>query len=310
MEFIHKSVLLPQCLDALDIKADGIYVDGTAGGAGHSRAIAERLDGGRLIALDRDPDAVETATKRLSGYPATVVQSNFCDMQTALAGLGIHQVDGVLLDLGVSSFQLDNIDRGFSYHGDAPLDMRMSKSGMSAADLIAQADVERLTQIFRDYGEEKFAYRIAQNIVRARADAPILTTAQLTDIIAHSVPAAARRDGHPARRCFQALRIAVNGELDSLSQGLDAAFDLLRVGGVLAVITFHSLEDRMVKQRFAAYCKGCECPPDFPVCVCGKTPRGALRLRKPIVADEAELRENPRSRSAKLRAVRKIRENP
>lgn len=307
MEFVHKSVLLEECLTALDIKPDGIYVDGTAGGAGHSRAIAARLDTGRLIALDRDPDAIKTATERLADYPATVVQSNFCDMTDALASLGIEKVDGVLLDLGVSSFQLDNIDRGFSYHGDAPLDMRMSKEGPSAADLIAQADVERLTQIFRDYGEEKFAYRIAQNIIRERGNAPILTTAQLTDIIARSVPAAARRDGHPARRCFQALRIAVNSELDSLSQGLDAAFELLAVGGVLAVITFHSLEDRMVKQRFASFCKGCECPPDFPVCVCGKTPRGELVLRKPIVASEAELSENPRSRSARLRAVRKIR---
>lgn len=309
MKFVHKSVLLDETITALDIKPDGIYVDGTAGGAGHSRAIAAKLlDGGRLIALDRDPDALKVARERLADYPAQVVQSNFCDMDTALADLGIDKVDGILMDLGVSSFQLDNIERGFSYHGDAPLDMRMSKEGRSAADLIAEFDAGELTRIFRDYGEEKFAYKIAQNIVRAREESPVLTTGQLSEIISRSVPAAARRDGHPARKCFQALRIAVNAELDSLSSALDKAFDLLKVGGVLAIITFHSLEDRMVKQRFASFCKGCDCPPDFPVCVCGKKAKGELVTRKPVVAGKEELEENPRSRSAKLRAVRRIEE--
>lgn len=309
MEFVHKSVLLDETITALDIKPDGIYVDGTAGGAGHSRAIAAKLlDGGRLIALDRDPDAIKVARGRLADYPAQVVQSNFCDMDTALADLGIDKVDGILMDLGVSSFQLDNIERGFSYHGDAPLDMRMSKEGRNAADLIAELDAGELTRIFRDYGEEKFAYKIAQNIVRAREESPILTTGQLSEIISRSVPAAARRDGHPARKCFQALRIAVNAELDSLSSALDKAFNLLKVGGVLAIITFHSLEDRMVKQRFASFCKGCDCPPDFPVCVCGKKAKGELVTRKPVVAGREELEENPRSRSAKLRAVRRIEE--
>lgn len=306
MEFVHKSVLLDETIDALHIDPAGIYVDGTAGGAGHSLAIAKQLTTGRLIALDRDPDAVAVATERLKDYPATVVQSNFCDMDTALEKLGIERVDGIMMDLGVSSFQLDNAERGFSYHGDAALDMRMSKEGRSAADIVAEADVDELTAIFRDYGEEKFAYRIAQNIVKSREEAPILTTGQLSEIISRSVPAAARRDGHPARKCFQALRIAVNAELDSLSDGLEKAFELLRVGGVLAVITFHSLEDRMVKQRFAGFCRGCECPPDFPVCVCGKKPKAELVTRKPVAPGKEELENNPRSRSAKLRAVRRI----
>lgn len=307
MEFAHKSVLLDESLKALDIKPDGVYVDGTAGGAGHSREIAALLSGGKLIALDQDPDAVAVATQRLAEFDcARVVQSNFCDVDRVLSELGIAGADGILLDLGVSSFQLDNVERGFSYHGDAPLDMRMSKSGRSAADLVAELDVQSLTDIFRNYGEEKFAYKIARNIVEERGETPVLTTGQLSGIIARSVPAAARRDGHPARRCFQALRIAVNGELDSLSDGLDRAFEALNPGGVLAIITFHSLEDRMVKQRFAGFCKGCDCPPDFPVCVCGKKPRGVLVTRKPISPSEEELKNNPRSRSAKLRAVKKM----
>lgn len=307
MEFSHTSVLLQESIHALDIKPDGIYVDGTAGGAGHSIQIAKRLTTGRLIALDRDPDAVKTASERLKPYPqAAVVQTNFSDIDRALHTLDIEAVDGVLLDLGVSSYQLDNIERGFSYHGDAPLDMRMSQSGPSAADLLASASTEKLAEIFRNYGEEKFAYRIAKNIVAARERAPIITTGQLSEIIIRSVPAAARRDGHPARKCFQALRIAVNSELDSLSDGLDRAFDALKIGGVLAVITFHSLEDRIVKHRFADFCKGCECPPDFPVCVCGKVPRGALVTRKPILPSQKEIDSNIRSRSAKLRAIKRI----
>lgn len=306
MEFNHKSVLLGETIDSLNIKPDGIYVDGTAGGAGHSREIAKRLKEGRLIALDRDPDAVAVATERLTGFNATVVNCNFSEMREALENLGIYKVDGILLDLGVSSYQLDNGERGFSYHKEAPLDMRMSKQGRTAADLVNTLSRDELCRIFRDYGEEKFAYKIAGEIVKFREIKPIATTTELADIIASAVPAAARRDGHPARKCFQALRIEVNGELQSLADTLDTAFDLLNEDGVLSIITFHSLEDRMVKQKYKEYCTGCTCPPDFPVCVCGKTPRGSLVTRKPVVATEQELKENPRSRSAKLRAIRKL----
>ena len=303
MEFIHKSVLLEETIAALNIKPDGIYVDGTAGGAGHSSEIAKRLKNGFLFALDRDPDAVKIASERLKGYPAKVIESNFSDMASVLADEGIDGVDGVLLDLGVSSYQLDSAERGFYYRADAPLDMRMSKSGLSAADIVNTYSVQQLTDIFRDYGEEKFAYKIANRIVKEREKEPILNTLRLADIIAASVPAAARRDGHPARKCFQAIRIAVNGELDILGGALDSAFGLLKKDGVLAVITFHSLEDRIVKQKFKEYCTGCICPPDFPVCVCGRTPRGHLAFKKPTEPTEKELNENPRSRSAKLRAI-------
>lgn len=303
MEFIHKSVLLEETIAALNIKPDGIYVDGTAGGAGHSSEIAKRLKNGFLFSLDRDPDAVKIASERLKGYPAKVIESNFSDMAWVLADEGIDGVDGVLLDLGVSSYQLDSAERGFSYRADAPLDMRMSKSGLSAADIVNTYSVQQLTDIFRDYGEEKFAYKIANRIVKEREKEPILTTLRLADIIAASVPAAARRDGHPARKCFQAIRIAVNGELDILGGALDSAFSLLKKDGVLAVITFHSLEDRIVKQKFKEYCTGCICPPDFPVCVCGRTPRGHLAFKKPTEPTEKELSENQRSRSAKLRAI-------
>ena len=306
MEFKHISVLLNETVDSLNIKPDGIYVDGTAGGAGHSLEIAKRLENGRLIALDRDPDAVKIATERLSGFPATVVKSNFEDMDTALQALGVDKVDGILLDLGVSSYQLDAAERGFSYHKEAALDMRMSKEGASAADLVNSLSRDELTRIFRDYGEEKFAYRIAGEIVKRRASAPITTTTQLAEIICDSVPAAARRDGHPARKCFQALRIEVNNELGSLENVLDKAFELLKSDGVLSIITFHSLEDRMVKRRFKEYCTGCTCPPDIPVCVCGKKPRGRLVFKKAVTASQEELQENLRSRSAKLRAVVKL----
>lgn len=303
MEFIHKSVLLEETIAALDIKPNGIYVDGTAGGAGHSSEIAKRLTGGFLYALDRDPDAVKTARERLKGYPAKVIESNFCDMASVLAAEGVDGVDGVLLDLGVSSYQLDSAERGFSYRADAPLDMRMSKSGLSAADIVNTYSVQQLTDILRDYGEEKFAYKIANRIVKEREKEPILNTLRLADIIASSVPAAARRDGHPARKAFQAIRIAVNGELDILGGALDSAFGLLKRDGLLAVITFHSLEDRIVKQKFKEYCTGCICPPDLPVCVCGRTPEGRLAFKKPIEPGEKELQENPRSRSAKLRVI-------
>lgn len=306
MEFKHISVMLPESIDLLNVNPNGIYVDGTAGGAGHSKAIAEKLKNGKLYALDRDPDAVSVATERLSGLNAEVINTNFRYMKSALAEKGVSKVNGVLLDLGVSSWQLDNRARGFSYHDDAPLDMRMSQEGTTAADLVNTLGVEELTKIFRDFGEEKFAWKIANAIVREREQAPILTTLQLSNIISDCVPAKVKRNGHPARKCFQALRIAVNEELDLLEGSLLDAFDMLEVGGVLAVITFHSLEDRIVKNTFAELCRGCTCPPDFPVCVCGKTPRGKLATRKPIIPSDEELEQNQRSRSAKLRGIIKL----
>lgn len=299
-------MLLEEVLENLNIKPDGIYVDGTAGGAGHSKEIAKRLLSGHLYALDRDPDAVKIATERLSGLPATVIHTNYADMTEALAENGVNSVDGVLLDLGVSSWQLDNGERGFSYHADAPLDMRMSQSGTSAADLVNTLDVQALTDILRDYGEEKFAYRIACNIVKQREKSPIRTTLELSDIISNSVPAAVRRDGHPARKSFQALRIAVNQEFEAETAGITAAFDMLKSGGRLCVITFHSLEDRLVKNLFQDFSKGCICPPEIPICVCGRKPRGKLVTRKPIIPSDTEIKENARSRSAKLRVIEKL----
>ncbi|MEE1185093.1 MAG: 16S rRNA (cytosine(1402)-N(4))-methyltransferase RsmH [Acutalibacteraceae bacterium] len=309
MEFKHISVLLNETIESLGIVSDGIYVDGTAGGAGHSKEIAKRLDKGLLIALDRDPEAVKVATERLEGYNAKVINSNFSEMDKVLSELEIDGVNGILLDLGVSSYQLDNAERGFSYHKDAPLDMRMSSSGVTAGDLVNNLSAEELIDIFYKYGEEKFSSRIARKIVEERSKKAIETTLELAEIIAGAVPAAARRDGHPARKVFQALRIAVNGELESLEKVLDKAFNLLKAEGRLAIITFHSLEDRMVKNKFKEYCTGCTCPPDFPVCVCGKKPRGRLLSRKPIEATKEELELNPRSRSAKLRVIIKEAEN-
>ena len=303
MEFNHISVLLNETIESLNIKEDGIYLDGTAGGAGHSLEIAKRLTTGSLIALDQDPDAVKIATERLKGYNATVLQSNFCDMDRVLVSLNIDKVDGILLDLGVSSYQLDTAERGFSYHKESALDMRMSKSGISAEDIVNNFSETELADIFWRFGEEKFSRKIASKIVTERQKNRITTTTRLAEIIANAYPASARRDGHPARKCFQAIRIAVNAELDRLNETLDKAFDLLKSGGVLSIITFHSLEDRMVKLRFKEYCTGCTCPPDFPVCVCGKTPKGHLLTRKPIEPSERELELNPRSRSAKLRVI-------
>ena len=301
----HIPVLLDPVLEALNIKEDGIYLDGTAGGGGHSFAIASRLKDGHLFSLDQDPDAISEASARLKGLPATVIQSNFSEMDLVLKENGHPQVDGILLDLGVSSHQLDAGERGFSYHLEAPLDMRMSQSGTSAADLVNTLSANDLARIFRDWGEEKFAKPIANAIVRERAKEPIQTTTKLADIIANAVPAAARRDKHPARKVFQALRIAVNHELELLPKALETAFTCLKPGGRLAVITFHSLEDRIVKETFNEFKTGCICPPQFPVCVCHRTPPATIILRKPVTATEEELKENPRSRSAKLRCVEK-----
>lgn len=303
MEFSHIPVLFNEVIESLNIKPYGIYVDGTAGGGGHSRGIAERLTTGRLYSLDRDPDAVEVVTKRLENFPVKVIHTNFKDMDKALATENVYEVDGILLDLGVSSYQLDNAERGFSYHKEAPLDMRMSKSGVTAADLVNNLSEKELADILFRYGEEKFSYRIANKIVQERLKQPITTTLRLAEIISSALPAKARRDGHPARKSFQALRIAVNGELEILSDSVEKAFGLLKSGGVLSIITFHSLEDRLIKQKFKEFCTGCTCPPDFPICVCGKTPRGHLPSSKAVTASQEELERNPRARSATLRTI-------
>ena len=311
MDFSHKSVLLDECIQALAIKPGGVYVDCTAGGGGHSRKILEALDGtGRLIAVDRDPDAISVLHERLGGYPnVTIVKDNFFNIKTILSDLGLDGADGILADLGVSSFQLDNAERGFSFHNDAPLDMRMSKEGKTAADVVNTYDERQLSFIFKKYGEEKFAASIAKAIVREREKKNIETTLELAEIVKSAIPAAARRTGgHPARRTFQALRIEVNGELDRLAEAAKDMFESLHQGGRLCVITFHSLEDRLIKQTFASLCQGCTCPPEFPVCVCGKTPKGELpfKFKKPT---EKELGENQRSRSATLRCIERKEEN-
>ena len=307
LEFSHVPVLLEQCIEGLAIDPAGTYLDGTAGGAGHSREIAKRLTTGRLISLDQDPDAIQTATERLQGLPAQVVQVNFRQAKQALAQLGIQQINGALLDLGVSSHQLDDGDRGFSYHMDAPLDMRMSQSGQTAADLVAVLSREELSRILRDYGEEPYAWQIAGRIVKEREQKPILTTLQLAELVASAVPPAERRKSkNPARRTFQALRIAVNSELDALNEGMDGIFDCLAPGGRFCIITFHSLEDRLVKNKFRRWATACTCPPEYPVCLCGGKPKAKLITRKPIEADSTELESNRRSRSAKLRVLEKL----
>ena len=307
MEFSHIPIMLNECLEGLAIRPDGLYLDGTAGGAGHSREIAKRLEGGRLYAMDQDPDAIEAATARLSGLPATVIQGNFRNAKALLTQRGVDHLDGALLDLGVSSHQLDDRERGFSYLGDAPLDMRMSQSGPTAADLVNSLDRDALARILREYGEEPYAWQVAGKIVTARAKAPIATTGQLAEIVAAAMPPAVRRkDKNPARRSFQSIRIAVNGELDALSEGLDGIFDLLAPGGRFCIITFHSLEDRLVKQRFRRWCTACTCPPEFPVCVCGGVAKAKQITHKPLQADSREQQENRRSRSAKLRIIEKL----
>ena len=307
MEFNHKSVLLNEAIDALSVRKNGIYLDATAGGGGHSSKIVEKLDGtGRLIALDRDPDAVAVLRSRFADNEnVTVVNDVFDNVKNVIESNGLTCVDGILADLGVSSYQLDSAERGFSFHKDAPLDMRMSKSGFSAYDAVNTLSYPELAKIINEYGEERYASSIAKNIVRTREKKPIETTFELCDIISASMPAKAKRDGHPARRTFQAIRIYVNRELDMLEGSLNDMFDILSSGGVLAVITFHSLEDRIVKNTFNEFCRGCICPKDFPVCVCGRTPRGRLPF-KSISPPPEEVESNPRSRSARLRAVVKL----
>ena len=308
-EFHHVSVLLDECIEGLNIKPDGIYVDGTLGGAGHSYHIAEELTTGRLIGIDRDPVALKAAGERLSPFAdrVTLVHSNFCRMGQVLQELGISGVDGILLDLGVSSPQLDDGSRGFSYMTDAPLDMRMDNGDALSADTVVNTwSYEELKRILYDYGEERYAPAIAAAIVRKREVCPIRTTLELVDVIRSAMPPAALREKqHPAKRTFQAIRIAVNDELNSVSKAMDAAIPCLNPGGRLAVITFHSLEDRIVKNAMAAAAKGCICPPEFPVCVCGRKPQVTVLTRKPIVSGEEELERNPRARSAKLRICEK-----
>ncbi len=309
-EFHHVSVLLQECIDGLNIKPDGIYVDGTLGGAGHSGQIAKRLTTGRLIGIDRDPIALSVAKERLAPYEknVTLVHSNFCEIAQVLKDLDIPGVDGILLDLGVSSPQLDDGERGFSYMADAPLDMRMNSQDALNAEIVVNTwSEEELRRILYTYGEERYAPRIAEAICRRREERPIKTTLELVDIIRGAMPAAALREKqHPAKRSFQAIRIAVNDELGSVEKVMEDAIPLLNPGGRLAVITFHSLEDRIVKTAMTAASKGCTCPPSFPVCVCGKKPQVKLISRKPIVASAEELEENPRSRSAKLRVCEKL----
>ncbi|OJU10606.1 MAG: 16S rRNA (cytosine(1402)-N(4))-methyltransferase [Clostridiales bacterium 43-6] len=302
--FSHKSVLLEETLEALEIKPNGIYVDGTLGGGGHSGEILKRLEKGKLIGIDQDPDAIAAAKEKFRDHDnIIIVQNNFSSIDEVLDDLKIHAIDGLLLDLGVSSHQLDTKERGFSYHMDAYLDMRMSKEGASAADLCNTLSAMELARIFFDYGEEKFSFKIANAIVKNR---PVTTTKQLADIIAGAYPAAKRKDGHPARKVFQALRIAVNNELDVIPAAIRKAFSYLNKDGIIAVITFHSLEDRIVKRLFAEYTKGCTCPPEFPICICGNTPKAELTIKKPVTAGQTELEQNNRSRSAKLRALRKL----
>ncbi|MCI5735692.1 MAG: 16S rRNA (cytosine(1402)-N(4))-methyltransferase RsmH [Eubacterium sp.] len=303
MEFVHKSVLFDEAIKALDLNENKIIVDGTAGGGGHSGEIAKTAK--RVISIDQDPDAIKVLNERLGDKKnVTVVHDNYSNIKNIISNLNIDKIDGLLLDLGVSSFQLDTAERGFSFHKDAPLDMRMSKSGLSAYDVVNDYDEKQLADIIYRYGEEKFSRRIAANIVKARAQKPIETTFELVDIIKSSMPQKAMRDSHPARRTFQAIRIEVNAELDVLKSTLQDAFDILAPGGRIAIITFHSLEDRIVKEQFAKWCQGCTCPKEFPVCVCGNKPKG--KTFKSISPSKEELDENPRARSSRLRIFEKF----
>lgn len=310
MEFKHKSVLLEETIEGLNIKPDGIYVDGTLGGAGHAREVCKKLSAkGRFIGIDQDQDAIIAASERLAPFKqATVIRSNYCYMVPELAARGINKVDGILLDLGVSSYQLDNEERGFTYRIDAPLDMRMDQRQMqTASDIVNGYEEKELYRIIRDYGEDKFAKNIAKHIVAARQVKPITTTGELTEIIRESIPMKMQvKSGHPAKRTFQAIRIELNRELDVLRDSLDGMIDILDDGGRLCIITFHSLEDRIVKTIFRKNENPCTCPSDFPVCVCGKKSKGKVITRKPILPGETEMEENPRSKSAKLRIFERV----
>lgn len=312
MEFVHAPVLFKECMEMLNLKKTGVYVDGTMGGAGHSRGILERtFPEGRLIAVDQDPDAIKAGRERLSsfGERVTIVHSNFGNLKTILKGLKINQIDGILFDLGVSSYQLDNPERGFSYMDDAPLDMRMNSAGggITAADLVNSESEANLARIIFTYGEERWAKRIARFIVESRAKNKITTTGELVQIIKNAVPAGARKSGpHPAKRTFQALRIAVNKELDLVESAIGDAVGFLKPGGRICVISFHSLEDRIVKQQFQRFSAGCICPPGFPVCRCGVKPLVKIITKKPVVPTDEEVKHNPRARSAKLRVAEKV----
>ncbi len=306
MEFQHKSVLLEETVSSLNIKPDGIYVDGTLGGGGHSLEICKQLsEQGRLIGIDQDDAAIAAATERLKEHKnkVTIVRSNYCNMKQCLKDIGVEKVDGIILDLGVSSYQLDTVERGFTYREDAPLDMRMDRrQDYTAKDIVNEYSEMELYRIIRDYGEDRFAKNIAKHIVRARAEKPIETTNELTEIIKNAIPAKVRKTGgHPAKRTFQAIRIELNKELEVLENTLDEMIDLLNEDGHLSIITFHSLEDRIVKSNFRKNENPCICPPEFPVCVCGKKSKGKVVTRKPILPSEKELEENSRSKSAKLR---------
>ena len=310
IEFSHRPVLLDECLEGLDIKPDGIYVDGTAGGAGHSKEIAKRLKNGMLIAIDQDETAIAVVKERLSefGDRVRVVRSNFSEVASVCASLGVEKIDGILLDLGVSSYQLDTAERGFSYMSDAELDMRMDKRNpLTAKTVVNEYSEERIKKILFEYGEERFSAQIASSIIRAREKKLIESTAELAEIIKGAIPPKAREGGHhPAKRSFQAIRIEVNSELDVIEPTIRDANELLAPGGRMAIITFHSLEDRIVKQSFASLATGCTCPREFPVCVCGNKPKIKIVNKKPIVSGKAELDANPRARSAKLRVAEKL----
>ncbi|MBE6646089.1 MAG: 16S rRNA (cytosine(1402)-N(4))-methyltransferase RsmH [Ruminococcaceae bacterium] len=311
MNFSHRSVLLDECIESLNIKPDGIYVDGTAGGGGHSLEIVKRLtDGGRLVAIDRDDAAIAAATERLSDYldRVTFVRNNFSSAADVCRELGIERIDGILLDLGVSSYQLDTAERGFSHNNDAPLDMRMDRRGeLDAYTVVNTYTFEELKRVIWEYGEERFAPKIASAIVKRRETKPIESTGELVDVIKSAIPAAAREGGHhPAKRTFQAIRIEVNGELDAIAPAIRNAKDIMAEGGRIVIITFHSLEDRIVKQTYADMASGCTCPKNLPICVCGKRPEVKVLTKKPILPSERELEGNPRSRSAKLRVCEKL----
>jgi 16S rRNA (cytosine1402-N4)-methyltransferase len=304
-EYTHIPIMVDEIITGLRINPDGVYIDGTCGGAGHSKAIAEKLsEKGFLISIDRDPDALAVSAQRLAPYSAVVARGNFSEMKEIAHTFDIAEADGILLDLGVSSYQLDSPGRGFSYKTDNPLDMRMGKEGLSAFDVVNTYSEEALTRILYDYGDERFAPRIVSRIVALREETPIETTFQLAEIIKDAYPAKFRREKNPCKKTFQAIRIEVNDEMRSLEAGLDTAFGLLKPSGRLAVITFHSLEDRIVKNRFRSFAKGCTCPPDFPVCVCGKTSQGKVVMKK--TPSEKEIKNNNRARSAKLRIIEKV----